>query len=49
MTTFSTFSAEVFTLLQSGSYACAIASVLIHVLGSLVMTAVGFYIMTLCG
>ncbi|MCW0308078.1 putative fluoride ion transporter CrcB [Pantoea ananatis] len=49
MTTFSTFSTEVFALLQSGSYAWAAASVLIHVLGSLAMTAAGFYIMTLCG
>ncbi len=49
MTTFSTFSAEVFALLQSGDYAWAAAAVLIHVLGSLVMTAAGFYIMTLSG
>ncbi|MBK0018764.1 fluoride efflux transporter CrcB [Kosakonia sp. S42] len=49
MTTFSTFSADVFALLQSGNYAWAAASVLIHVLGSLAMTAAGFYIMTLFG
>lgn len=47
MTTFSTFSAEVFSLLQLGNYTWAIASVLIHVLGSVAMTALGFYIVTL--
>jgi len=49
LTTFSTFSAEVFALLQSGNYLWAAVSVLIHVLGSLTMTAAGFYVMTLSG
>ncbi len=47
MTTFSTFSAEVVVLLQAGNYFWAIASVLTHVFGSLLMTAAGFYMMTL--
>ncbi|MCG8710215.1 fluoride efflux transporter CrcB [Brenneria sp. 4F2] len=47
MTTFSTFSAEIFSLLQSGNYVWAVTSVLIHVLGSLLMTAVGFFLVTL--
>lgn len=42
MTTFSTFSAEVFSLLQAGNYLWAATSVLVHVLGSLLMTALGF-------
>lgn len=47
MTTFSTFSVEVFALLQSGNYLWAVTSVLIHVIGSLAMTAAGFFVMTL--
>lgn len=47
MTTFSTFSAEIFSLLQSGNYVWAVTSVLVHVLGSLLMTAVGFFLVTL--
>ncbi|WP_435930378.1 fluoride efflux transporter CrcB [Dryocola sp. BD613] len=47
MTTFSTFSLEVFALLQSGNYVWVVTSVLVHVLGSLAMTAAGFYAMTL--
>ncbi|MEC5319837.1 fluoride efflux transporter CrcB [Brenneria populi subsp. brevivirga] len=47
MTTFSTFSAEIFSLLQSGNYVWAVTSVLAHVLGSLLMTAVGFFLVTL--
>ncbi len=47
MTTFSTFSAEVFTLLQVGNNLWAFTSVLVHVVGSLLMTAAGFYLMTL--
>lgn len=49
MTTFSTFSVEVFTLLQAGNYVWAAVSVLVHVLGSLTMTAAGFYVITLLG
>ena len=44
LTTFSTFSVEVFTLLQAGNYTWAFTSVLVHVLGSLLMTAAGFYL-----
>ncbi|CAK9884384.1 MAG: Putative fluoride ion transporter CrcB [Candidatus Erwinia impunctatus] len=47
MTTFSTFSVEVFALLQAGNYFWAMASILIHVLGSLAMTAAGFFFITL--
>lgn len=47
LTTFSTFSAEVFTLLQEGNYLWAFISVLVHVVGSLMMTAAGFYLITL--
>lgn len=47
MTTFSTFSVEVFTLLQVGNYLWALTSVLVHVVGSLLMTAAGFYLITL--
>lgn len=44
MSTFSTFSVELFSLLQSGNYAWVMVSILAHVLGSLLMTAAGFYI-----
>ena len=47
MTTFSTFSAEVVVLLQNGNYAWAVISVLTHVTVSLLMTATGFFVMTL--
>lgn len=47
MTTFSTFSAEVVVLLQNGNYSWAVISVLTHVIGSLLMTAAGFFVMTL--
>jgi fluoride exporter len=41
LTTFSTFSAEVVTLLQRGSLAPAVAAIAVHVAGSLVMTIAG--------
>ncbi len=41
LTTFSTFSAEVVTLLQQGSLAAASAAVALHLGGSLAMTLVG--------
>jgi CrcB protein len=47
LTTFSTFSVEVFTSLQMGNYIWAFTSVLVHVLRSLLMTAAGFYLITL--
>lgn len=42
LTTFSTFSAEVTNLLQSGRFLAAGAAVSLHVAGSLVMTFLGF-------
>ena len=47
MTTFSTFSLEVVTLLQAGNYLWAVTSVFIHVMGSLLMTVVGFWLVSL--
>lgn len=41
LTTFSTFSAEVTTLLQQGRLAWALAAVSAHVIGSLLMTLAG--------
>ena len=46
MTTFSTFSAEIISLLQEGNYVWAMTSVCVHVVGSLLMTAAGFFVMT---
>lgn len=44
LTTFSAFSAEAFTFLQKQQYAWASAHILSHVLGSLLMTAFGFWL-----
>jgi fluoride exporter len=41
LTTFSTFSAEAVTLLTRGQYGWATTHILVHVLGSLVMTGMG--------
>ena len=41
LTTFSTFSAEVVTLLQQGRFAMAAAAAALHLFGSLVMTFLG--------
>lgn len=41
LTTFSTFSAEVIGFLMQGRYGLALANVLLHVAGSLVMTVLG--------
>ncbi len=41
LTTFSTFSAEVVTLLQEGRLSWALGAVTLHVLGSLLMTLLG--------
>lgn len=41
LTTFSTFSAEVVTLLQAGRMAWAMSTIAIHVVGSLAMTFAG--------
>ncbi|VTP17503.1 putative fluoride ion transporter CrcB [Phytobacter ursingii] len=47
MTTFSTFSLEVFSQLQVGNYLWAIMSVMVHVFGSLLMTALGFFVINM--
>ncbi|HTT08500.1 MAG TPA: fluoride efflux transporter CrcB [Gammaproteobacteria bacterium] len=43
LTTFSTFSAETFTLFSEGQIAWGIGEVLIHVSGSLLATTMGFF------
>lgn len=43
LTTFSTFSLEMLAALQAGKWGMAIAGVLVHVVGSILMTAAGFY------
>ncbi|KEF30869.1 MAG: fluoride efflux transporter CrcB [Gammaproteobacteria bacterium] len=43
LTTFSTFSLEMFSALQEGKFAMAVIGILAHVIGSLMMTAVGIY------
>ena len=45
LTTFSAFSAEAFSFLQKQQYALAAAHISSHVIGSLLMTALGFYLM----
>lgn len=42
LTTFSTFSLEMFSALQEGRWAAALAGILAHVGGSILMTALGF-------
>ena len=49
LTTFSTFSAEIVVLLQSGKYLWAMSSVLVHVIGSLLMTFAGFAVANVLG
>lgn len=44
LTTFSAFSAEAFSLLHKQEYAWASVHILSHVLGSLMMTALGFWL-----
>ncbi|PWC18191.1 fluoride efflux transporter CrcB [Brenneria corticis] len=46
LTTFSTFSAEVVTFLQSGHLAAAGLHVLLNLVGSLLLTALGFALVT---
>lgn len=43
LTTFSTFSAEVFTQLQNSQILCALRTTLVHVVGSVVLTFLGFF------
>jgi fluoride exporter len=47
LTTFSTFSAEVVTYLLEARYGLAVSVALVHVLGSLLMTAAGIGTVTL--
>ncbi|WP_437613726.1 fluoride efflux transporter CrcB [Erwinia sp. V71] len=49
LTTFSTFSAEIVVLLQSGNYLWAMTSVMTHVIGSLLMTFAGFALVNVLG
>ena len=49
LTTFSTFSVEIMTLMQSGKYLWAMGHVLTHVIGSLLMTFAGFMLVNLLG
>ena len=49
LTTFSSFTAELMGLLQSGKYLWAMASALVHVTGSLLMAFAGFALVTLLG
>ncbi|SOB77668.1 CrcB protein [Marinobacter sp. LV10R510-11A] len=43
LTTFSTFSLEMFAAIQDGKWPMAIAGILLHVVGSILMTALGLY------
>ena len=43
LTTFSTFSSEAVTLLTRGQYGWATTHILVHVLGSLALTGLGFF------
>ncbi|MGB4812343.1 MAG: fluoride efflux transporter CrcB [Methylophilaceae bacterium] len=46
LTTFSAFSAEAFNFLHKQQYAWAATHIVSHVLGSLIMTAIGFMLMS---
>lgn len=46
LTTFSTFSAESFTLLNSGRFGYAFALIGVHVVGSIAATALGFWLVS---
>ncbi|WP_166266639.1 fluoride efflux transporter CrcB [Marinobacter caseinilyticus] len=41
LTTFSTFSLEMFSAMQEGKWLMALAGILLHVVGSILMTALG--------
>lgn len=43
LTTFSTFSLEMFSAIQEGKWGMALAGILAHVIGSILMTALGIY------
>lgn len=48
LTTFSTFSSEVFALLNSGKVMAGLALIAVHVLLTLTATAMGYYLTRLC-
>lgn len=47
LTTFSTFSLEMYAALQDGKYLMAVAGSLAHLLGSILMVALGIYVYNL--
>lgn len=47
LTTFSTFSAEIVTLIQEGRLSMSLVAVLVHVMGSIMMTLLGIASYTL--
>ena len=47
LTTFSTFSLEIVTMMQSGNTLWAMTSLFTHVIGSLLMTFAGFWLVSL--
>lgn len=47
LTTFSTFSLEMVTAIQDGKWSLAITGILVHVVGSILMTALGLYTFSL--
>lgn len=47
LTTFSTFSLEMFAAIQDGKWGMALAGILLHVVGSILMTALGIYVYSL--
>ncbi len=47
LTTFSTFSAEIVTLIQEGRLSMSIVAALVHVMGSIIMTLLGIASYTL--
>ena len=47
LTTFSTFSAEVVTMIQAGRLSISLVTILLHVMGSIIMTLLGMASYTL--
>lgn len=43
LTTFSTFSLEMFAAIQDGKWTLALTGILVHVIGSILMTGLGIY------
>lgn len=46
LTTFSTFSAEMVSAIQTGKWAMALSGIMVHVVGSLLMTTLGMLTLT---